>query len=77
MVKLPWWLRRRESMKTYQVWMKGMSKCVEVKAHDVGLEVDSDAPLTAFWNFMDDGGDDAVTLHAFPHADVAYIVSVE
>lgn len=66
---------RKNKLQTYQVWMTGMSKCVEVQAHDVDLDVDSDAPQTAYWNFFD-SSEDQVTLHAFPYGKVEYIVSV-
>lgn len=76
---LGWFLGRkrgRVKMRTYQVWMKGNGKMIEVKAGNFDLCIDSDKPDTAYWNFSDNG-EDGINLHAFPFADVGYIVSVE
>jgi hypothetical protein len=61
-------------MRTYQVWIEGMSKCIEVQAKDVNLEGEE---ANAFWNFIaEDSTGDNVTVSAFPFANVDYIVSV-
>lgn len=63
-------------MRKYQVLLKGNSRPVEVQAADVELNSTDSDPLTAFWNFLSDtDDDDAVTVAAFPYANVEYIVS--
>ena len=61
-------------MKTYQVWMKGTTKCIELQAEDVDLDSNEG---NAYWNFTaGNGSEDSVTVGAFPFAAVEYIVSV-
>jgi hypothetical protein len=60
--------------RTYQVWLKDMAKCIEFQADDVDLDSVEHA---VYWNFVvESGHEDAVTVAAFPCANVAYVVSV-
>ena len=63
-------------MRIYKVWVKSTfqtEKCVEVQADDVELDSNGDE---LFWNFLDNsGGNDAVTVAAFPFGNVEFLVS--
>lgn len=60
-------------MRTYSVWLKGMTQMIEVQADNVELERVEGA---VFWNFVIDAYDnDSITVAAFPFEKVEYIVS--
>lgn len=60
-------------MRTYQVWLKADSKCIELKADDVNVDV---AGMFSFWNFTVVTEEDAVTVAGFPVGAVDYVTSV-
>jgi len=64
-------------MRTYQVWLRGMSKFIELEAADVELVTSSEIAYWNFWLTNPEGAEVNVTVAAFPFNEVAYIVSVK
>jgi hypothetical protein len=59
-------------MRMYQVWLKGMTRFVEVSAEDVNLDNSADV---AYYNFTVYKNDDiSVTVALFPYEGVEYVV---
>lgn len=59
-------------MRTYQVWLKGMERMIEIRADDVELDGDESRQ---YWNFI--AGKDNTTVAVVPFHSAEYIVSQE